>query len=162
MMEKPGPEHAWLEKFVGEWTMEGEGFMGPDQPPMKFSGTESGRSIGGMWVQLEGKGVSPGGTPTTSIMTLGYSTAKKQYVGTWIGSMMSHLWQYTATLEEGGKALPLKSEGPVMEPGQEGKTAMYTDRITWENDDHRVLTSTMVGADGKEVTFMTAHYRRVK
>ena len=54
-------EHHWLERFVGEWEYEGEAIMGPDQPPMKWKGTESVRSIGGLWVQGEGTGEMPGG-----------------------------------------------------------------------------------------------------
>ena len=47
MMAEPQQEHRWLERFLGEWTYEAEAVMAPGQPPMKSSGTESVRSLGG-------------------------------------------------------------------------------------------------------------------
>jgi hypothetical protein len=46
MEAKPQKEHEWLHKLVGEWSFEGECGMGPDQPPMKSTGTETVRSAG--------------------------------------------------------------------------------------------------------------------
>src|SRR5215207_10023673 len=50
MNAEPKPEHRWLQQFVGEWTFETEAVMGPDQPPMKYTGTESVRTLGDLWV----------------------------------------------------------------------------------------------------------------
>ncbi len=36
-------EHQWLRRLVGEWTVEGEASMGPEQATQKYSGTESVR-----------------------------------------------------------------------------------------------------------------------
>jgi hypothetical protein len=38
--------------------------------------------------------------------------------------------------------------------------AKYKDVVEFKSDDHRILSSHMLGDDGKWVTFMTAHYRR--
>ena len=56
-MEKPEPssEHLWLQRLVGEWSVESECLTGPDQPPMKWTGTETGRSLGGLWTVGPGK-----------------------------------------------------------------------------------------------------------
>ncbi len=40
------PEHQWLQKFVGEWETEAEGTAGPDQPPIKMTGNDSGSKAG--------------------------------------------------------------------------------------------------------------------
>jgi Protein of unknown function (DUF1579) len=87
-------EHRWLERLVGEWTFESEAIMGPGQEPVKSTGSQSTHSIGGLWVQSDGTCEMPGGGPTTMVITLGYDTAKKRFVGTFIGSMMTNLWVY--------------------------------------------------------------------
>jgi hypothetical protein len=73
MKTEPQKEYQWLQKLVGEWTYESEAMMGPDKPSMKSQGTESVRSLGGLWVLGEGQGEMPdcGGLANT-IMTLGY------------------------------------------------------------------------------------------
>src|SRR4051794_10167339 len=99
--------------------------MGPDQPPSKFTGTDRVRTLGGLWVVCEGQGAMPGGGMATMIMTLGHDPAKKRFVGTFIGSMMTHLWLYDGGLDQAGKVLTLDAEGPnFTEPG---KTAKYQD-----------------------------------
>jgi hypothetical protein len=54
--------------------------------------------------------------------------------------------------------LTLDSEGPSMKG--DGTLAKYQDAIEVKSDDHRVLTSRVLGEDGKWTLFMTAHYRR--
>ncbi|CDY76458.1 hypothetical protein BGLT_05537 [Caballeronia glathei] len=158
MKVEPQKEHAWLQKLLGDWTAKGEAVMEPGQPPQQWETTEHVRSIGDVWVQCEGEGEMPDGDPATTVMTLGYDTQKKQFVGTFIGSMMTNLWVYEGSLDADGRTLTLSAEGPDF--GNEGKYAQYRDVIAFENDDHRTLTSYMLDADGKWNPFMTAHYRR--
>jgi hypothetical protein len=100
----------------------------------------------------------PGIGAATTMMTLGYDPQKKRYVGTWIGSMMTHLWVYDGELDTAERVLTLDSEGPAMTG--EGKMAKYKDVIEFKSNDHRVLTSHVLGDDGKWHGFMTANYRR--
>jgi hypothetical protein len=160
MKETPQKEHQWLEKLVGEWTFEVESTMGPDQPPIKSEGTESVRSLGGYWILGEGQGGMPGGGSATTILTLGYDPQKKRYVGTWIGSMMSHMWVYDGTLSADGSMLTLDTEGPSM--SGDGTLARYQDIIEFKSDDYRILAAQTLDGDGKWNRFMTAHYRRKK
>ena len=160
---EPQKEHQWLQQLVGEWTSEAEMVMGPDKPTMKSQGTESVRSLGGLWTVAEGQGEMPGGGTATMILTLGYDPQKKRFVGTWVGSMMTHLWVYDGWLDESGKVLTLEADGPKMGPeGPAEGTAKYRDVIELKSDDHRVLTSHTLGDDGQWNHFMTAHYRRKK
>lgn len=76
-MPMPAAEHAWLEKFVGEWVTKSEAKMGPDQPPLQCSGTLSSRMLGGFWVLNEMKG-DMAGEPMTGVQTIGYDEAKKK------------------------------------------------------------------------------------
>jgi hypothetical protein len=160
MKIEPQEQHRWLQRFVGEWTYEAEAVMKPGEPPVKSVGTESVRSLGGLWIVAEGQGEMPGGGPATTIMTLGYDPQKKRYVGTWIGSMMANLWVYDGALDASGNVLALETEGPDM--AARGKTAKYKDVIELKSSDHRVMTSHMLGEDGKWHDFMTANYRRKK
>jgi hypothetical protein len=165
MFAEPQKEHCWLQKLIGEWTYEHEANMGPDKPPQKLTGTESVRSLGGLWVLLEGQGECPGHGIGRTLMTLGYDPAKKRYIGAWVGSMMTHMWIYNGQLDPTGKVLTLDCEGPSWTPeGKivEGKTAKYQDIIEFKSDDHRVLRSQSLGDDGKWTQFMEAHYRRRK
>ena len=99
------PEHHWLQKLVGEWTYEHEMAMEPGGPLQKFTGTETVRTLGGFWVLCEGRGEMPGGGEAVTVMTLGYDPAKKRYVGTFIGSMMSYLWLYDGELDAAANKL---------------------------------------------------------
>jgi hypothetical protein len=159
MMAEPQKEHRWLQKLVGEWTSEAE-MMEPGKPPEMVKGTESVRSLGGLWFLAEGQGEMPGGGEATMLMTLGYDPQTKRYVGTWIGSMMTHLWIYDGELDAAERVLTLNAEGPSM--AGDGKMAKYKDVIEVKSDDHRVLTSHVLGDDGNWQHFMTANYRRKK
>jgi hypothetical protein len=150
-------EHRWLERLVGEWTSEMEAVMKPGDPPQTFTGTESVRSLDGLWVLCEGR---PGGGTSTTIMTLGYDPAKQRVLGTFIGSMSTHMWVYEAELDPAGDVLTLNTEGPAYP--DETRTAKYTDTIEFRGDDHRVLTSRVQGEDGTWQQVMEVHYRRTK
>jgi hypothetical protein len=158
MQAEPQQEHKWLEQLLGDWTSEMEASMAPGEPPQVFKGTESVRSIGGLWTVAETRGEMPGGGTSKMIMTLGYDPAKKRFVGTFIGSMMTHMWIYDGTLE--GNVLTLDTQGESF--AGDGRMAKYQDIIEIKSPDHRTLTSQMQGEDGTWTHFMTAHYRRVK
>ncbi|MCL4854654.1 MAG: DUF1579 family protein [Bryobacteraceae bacterium] len=155
---EPQKEHQWLQKLAGEWTFEVEATMAPGQPPVKSTGTEVVRPLGGFWILAEGHGEMPGGGPATTIVTLGYDPQKKRFVGTFIGSMMSNLWVYDGELDAAERVLTLDAEGPHM--AVKGKLAKYKDIIEIKSDDHRILRSEMLGDDGKWQEIMTMHYRR--
>jgi hypothetical protein len=157
-MAEPQAEHRWLQRLVGEWTCEGEAIMEPGTPPVKFESTESVRSLEGLWIVAEGHGEMPGCGSATMIMTLGYDPQKERFVGTFIGSMMTHLWLYNGSLDATEKVLTLDTEGPSMT--SEGEMAKYRDVIEIKSDSHRVQTSHVLDEDGNWQQFMTAHYRR--
>jgi hypothetical protein len=159
MHTEPQQQHRWLERLVGEWTSEMECSMGPDQPPMKSRGVEVVRSLGGLWTIGEGEGEIPGGGTAKSIMTLGYDPRIDRYLGTFVASMMAHLWVYNGSLDAAERVLTLDTEGPDF---TQQKTAKYQDIIEFVDDDHRILTSRVQGDDGEWTHFMTAHYHRKK
>ena len=121
-------------------------------------GVEVVRSLGGLWIVAEGEGEMPGGGTAKTIMTLGYDP-RRRYVGTFVASMMTHLWVYNGSLDASEKVLTLDTEGPDF---TSQKMAKYQDCIEFVDDDHRIMTSRVLGDDGNWHHFMTAHYRRKK
>ena len=163
-MQAPEPQkqHRWLlQHFVGEWTYEGEADMGGQIS--RSAGTETVRPVGELWVVAEGRGTMPGGAPATSLLTLGYDPQRGQFVGTWIGSMMTELWSYdSGTLDPAEKVLTLECDGPSFDDAERaaGKTSRYRDVMELRSDRHRVLSSFVRSDDGTWMQFMTSHYRR--
>ena len=155
----PLKEHEWLQQFVGEWESTSEMVAGPDQPPQQGTSTESVRAIGGYWIVAETHGNFMD-TQVTGIMTLGYDTLKRQYIGTWIDSTNSYCWLYTGQLDATENILTLETEGP--NPFQPGNTARYRDVVEFTDADHRILTSSALDGSGNWVTFLTAKYQRKK
>lgn len=158
MTPEPQKEHEWLAELVGEWASEMDCSMGLDRPRQRFKGKESVRSLGGLWTLGEGQGEMPGGSTGRTLMTLGFDPAKGRFVGSFIGSMMTHQWLYDGALDETGTALILDSEGPSM--SGDGSLSAYRDIMTIVGPDHRILTSSVPDGNGGWTEFMTAHYRR--
>jgi hypothetical protein len=153
-------QHTWLHQLVGEWRVEGEADCGPDQPAMKSEGSERVRLLGDNWVLCEGSGTMGGG-PALTQMTLGYDPAKGHFVGTFIGSMMNHLWIYhRGALDAGQRSLALDAEGPAFE-GPPGTMAQFRDVIEVVSRDERLLHGHVQGPDGQWIRFMTTRYTRI-
>lgn len=160
MKIEPLKEHLWLQRMIGDWDMEAECVMGPDQPPTKTRSFEQVKSVGNLWVLGEGEGEMPGGGTALSRMTLGYDPQKGRFVGTFIASVMSNLWVYDGKLDATGKVLTLDCEGPSF--AGDGTLAKYQDIIEMKSENHRVMTSQVQGPDGEWTQFMTANYHRKK
>lgn len=157
MHTEPQKQHQWLDQLIGEWTSDVECSMGPDQPPSKTHGTEVIQSLGGLWIIAEGVSEMPDGNAGKTIMTLGFDPQRDRFVGTFIGTMMTHLWVYNGSLDVTEKVLTLDTEGPNF---NESRMTKYKDIIEFVSDDHRIMTSQILGEDGNWLQFMTAHYRR--
>jgi hypothetical protein len=154
MKVEPRAEHHWLQRLVGEWTGESDS-KDPDgnsMPPW----TETGSTIGDIWVVLEGEGALSDGSPSKTRMQLGFDPEKGRFIGTWIGSMMGHMWIYDGALD--GDVLTLDTEGPDF--SAKGKTARYRDIVELLGHDRRVLRSEMQDDDGQWREIMRADYRR--
>lgn len=147
--------HRWLDKLVGEWSYE-MSFDMPDGSHATSSGTETVRSMGGYFVIGEAEGPMPGMDKATSVMTVGFNRKSNHYTGTWICSMMDHMW-----ISEGdrvGDKLSLYSEGPDCQ--DPSKTMKSLDVIEFINENERTLTGHAF-RDGKWQPMMRCHYKRV-
>jgi hypothetical protein len=152
----PQKEHGWLKQLAGEWETECEMVMEPGKPSVKKKGTESTRVLGAFWAVSEYKGDFMG-TPFTGLMTVGYDSEGKKFIGTWVCSMCDRMCKYEG--EADGKTLTLNTEGP--NPAT-GKLVKMKDVIELKGNDHKVMTSSMQTEDGKWVTFMTLNAKRKK
>jgi hypothetical protein len=150
-------EHEWLQRLVGEWICEGEGWGEPGKPPMKWTGTETVRPLGAVWIVAEGRSEMAGEDPGITMMTLGFDPTRDRFIGTFAGSMMTHLWVYEGALDVTGTVLTLDTEGPTMDGGGMAK---FKDAIEIKSDGHRVMTSHMLDKEGIWRQLMTLTYRR--
>lgn len=100
----------------------------------------------------------PSGAPMTSILSLGFNPQTKRFVGTWLGSMMAHLWVYDGSFGDNENILNLDSEGPDF--STQGQMAKYRDAIEFKSADHRTLTAYVLGEDGTWSQMMTSNYYR--
>ena len=155
---EPQKQHRWLKRFLGEWTYESEMPAQGGQPAHKVTGIERVRAIGDLWVVGESNGEMPGAGPATSVITLGYDPDRKRFVGTWIGSMMTHMWVYDGELDPAERVLTLTSQGPSM--SGDGTMSTYQDVVEFKNDNHRVLTARVRNNNGTWQEFMTMEFRR--
>lgn len=157
MFGQPQAEHQWLEQLVGTWTVETTCQAASETQPQIVNGQLVCRSLGGLWFALEGTTPNPDGAPWTTIMTLGYDPRQGKYVGTFIGSMMTHQWVYVGEVDQSGSRLVLDCRGPKMEG--EG-LANYRDTIEIKSPDEYTLSSEIEQDDGTWNHFMTAIHRR--
>ena len=148
--------HRWLEQLLGDWHVRTAGSDG--KPDGSGPWTEHVRSLEGLWIVCEGQGTMPGGSFGQTLMTLGFNPQTKRYVGTWVGSMMSHMWIYDGELDADGTSLSLHCEGPDFE--NPGRTMRYRDVITLAGPSRRLLTAQAQTADGNWKDLMTAEYLR--
>ncbi|XZE45173.1 DUF1579 domain-containing protein [Pirellulaceae bacterium SH467] len=158
MFAKPQGEHLWLEQLVGTWRFRHTCKM-PDGSESTESGTMVCRTLHSMWFLAESSGdVSSDTTPWSNLLTVGFDTEKKEYVGTFISSMMSSIWSYRGTMDEFGKKLDLYTEGPKFDGTGIGK---YRDTIVYVDPDNWLFLSALQGDDGDWVQFMESEQKRV-
>ena len=150
-------EHEWLQQYVGEWDVTSETRMEPGAAPTRTTSTESARSIGPLWVVVEGSADSDG-VASSSVLTLGYDPDEESFVGTWIDSVTPYLWTFTGQLDDTKKVLTLETEGPRW--GVIGTRAKYRERHEFVDADHRTTASSIQNDDGSWFTFLRTDCRR--
>jgi hypothetical protein len=156
---KPVKEHDLLKQFAGEWETTAESVGAPGMPGMKCTGKINAKMLGGFWVVSEVE-TDMMGTKINAIQTIGYDEKSKKYVGTWVDSMLNHLWKLEGTLDPTGRILTLEADGPNLL--EDGKTAKFRDVFEFKSKDEIATTSQMQGEDGEWITFMTGTAKRKK
>lgn len=141
---KPDKEHEWLQKaLVGSWEGEGQCMIEPGKT-VKCKGTETCKAVGSYWVVSDIKGEFSG-TQMTGVMTLGYDSNRKVFIGSWIDSTSGHLYKYTGSIDSAGKVLTLESEGP--NPKEPDMMMKMKDVITFKSDTEKEAKSYVQDGD---------------
>jgi uncharacterized protein YndB with AHSA1/START domain len=157
-MTPPTELHGWLHRMLGEWRFETECAGPQGGPPMKNRGIERVRSLGGYWVVGESEGECPmGGGLARMVITMGYDVVAKRFRGSWVGSMMGHMFVYDGMLDLATSTLSLDTDGPSF-TGQ--GTARYRDIVQLVSDSERLVTGHLVASDGSLTELMRSTFRR--
>ena len=147
---------AWLKQFAGTWeTVSVQ--PGAADGAAGQAATMTSRAIGQNWIVNEYRG-EIGAVKFQAIQTIGYDTAKKQFTGTWVDSMLSHTWHYKGSLDASGKKLTLEAEGPDWT--DMSKMRQYRDTYEIKSQNEIAGTSQMMNDDGEWETFMTSTITR--
>lgn len=158
---KPGPQHRFLERLLGEWVVTSSAHhpgYDADDPDKQWR--ETVRTLGGIWFVAESGGLMPNGERGQMMITLGFDAKAGRYVGSWVGSMMDTLWLYSGWVEPDGNTLILEAEGPSF--SDPSKTELYRDTITFLDADHRRFTGAVRQADGTFKEFMRDDMKRLR
>ena len=76
---KPGPEHKWMDYFVGRWAIEGEIKGSPFGPAGRFTSTEDAEwAPGGLFLLMHWDWKGPDGQ-AKGLTVMGYNATQKVY-----------------------------------------------------------------------------------
>ncbi len=151
---QPTPEHEQLMKAVGEWNVKGKFFMGPDQPPMETTGTETVTAFGPFWIESVYRSEFMG-MPFEGHGGATYDPSAKQYVTTWRDTMSSMAFHMTGQLEGD----TMTCTGMVASCQGDGD-ALHRSVETGVGSDNRTFTMYMTPPGGEEVKMMELTYTR--
>ncbi len=152
----PQPEHALLRRFVGEWSFVKKAVPADGKSAIVGRGEISARMVGDFFALCQWKG-DLYGTDFEAVQTLGYSITKKQYVGTWIDSILSHLWHFEGEANKAGNKVVVIAEGP----GPGDGTAEFKETYDFRSPDEIVITGEMKQGN-QWIPFMTTELKRTK
>jgi Protein of unknown function (DUF1579). len=135
----------WLDRMLGEWTLEGRSV--PDDPAQERTGVESVVRLGA-WIVVEGEDYR---------FQLASDPATGRVTGDFVHWQHPQLWTYDGAVEADG-ALHLHSRGPDM-AGAGGETD-YVDVFEIVSADERRSIGRVRGQDGSWRDFSRTSYRR--
>ena len=155
---QPAEQHKQLLKLVGKWNLAFKSWMDPKAPPMESTGTAEGKALlGDRFVQTTVNSTMMG-KPFTGIGISGYDKAKKKFVGTWMDSMGTGIYQMEGTADAAGKVITSHMTGTDAVTGKPSRMRIVG---RWESDD-KLVEEFHEKKGGKEVKMMEITYTRAK
>ena len=156
---RPGPEHKYLEPFVGRFRAKVTIHMGPGQP-MESTGimTNSFR-LGGLYLFQDYVGdKSEGPSPSFEGQGYwGYNTSAKKYEGFWVDNASTMMQLERGEVDASGKVWTMHGEFTHPATGQPIKKRSV---ITLIDHDRNRMESYFTSPDGGERQTMTIEYQR--
>jgi len=101
-----------------------------------------------------------GGMPFSSLSILGYDASKEAFVGTYVDSLQTQMWNASGQLDEAQRVLRMEAEGPSYD--DPGKTTSFREEVELMGEGKRRTTSFMLGADGTWSVYMTVTAQRIE
>ena len=154
-MPEPTAEHTMLLENVGTWNVDCTYFMGPGEP-MRVQAKETVEALGGFWTVslFESEFM---GMPFAGRATSGYDPKAGKWVGTWIDTMMPHMFVMEGDLDPETRVLTMHCQGPAPMTGE-----MIPYRSTAEclEDGTRRFEMFMTLPDAGEVKMFSYVYTR--
>ena len=156
-MEAPAPEHANLQKMVGEW--EGTITMTmPGMPEMKSDAKETVRSNGPFWTTSDFHSEFMG-MPYHGHGCHGYSPEMGKFRSTWIDNFSTGIVVSEGKMvgDEGGHTLRSEFMNPMN--GESEKIRMVTRYV---DEDNHIFEYYVTNPAGQEFRQMVIEYTRLK
>lgn len=157
---EPTSEHLFLMQLLGDWDLESEFVMGPDQPPQRSTGTQTTRALGSLWTLGEMESSMPDDQPMRSLMTLGFDPDLGKFVGSFVSECMTFQWLYKGSLDTARRVLTLDAEGPSF--SGDGRMVKYQDIIEVVDKDSYLFSSQYRDENGNWIKFMNGKHSRKK
>ena len=154
-LPEPTPEHESLLGVVGTWTVDCTYFMAPGEP-MKVQAKETIEALGRFWtVSLFESDFM--GLPFAGRATTGFDPKRGKWVGTWVDSMMPHMFVMEGERDAESGIVTMHCDGPAPMTGD-----MVPYRSTTENlaDGRRRFEMFMTLPEAGEVKMFSYVYTR--
>lgn len=137
---RPGPNHRFLERFLGTWETGTRIFMGPEPTPAEKGTVTGSWLMEGRWLKLEGTGSMMGMTVRTFTL-LGYDNFKQSFVSSAVSSADTAMNEAEGDLDPSGEVLLMYGTLDEYLTGEHDKMVKYVyrfhgpDRFTLEIHD---------------------------
>lgn len=158
----PGPEHAQMAKFAGDWNMVGKMWMDPTAPPQETSGKVTWKMVmdGRYMVEkVEGQPMFPGAPNFAGMNICGFNNVTKKHFFAWIDNASTGLMYGEGVSTDGGKTIEYFSECPDCMTGKMTKNKSIMRHVSLDEVQFEMFSQ---GPDGGWVKNFESTYTRAK
>ncbi|MCG6964765.1 MAG: DUF1579 domain-containing protein [Acidobacteria bacterium] len=153
----PGPQHQWLAKMAGTWSLEVKSWMDPKAPPTVSTGDATMKmTMDGRYLKEKVNGTMMG-APFQGLGFTGYDNIIKRYVSVWMDNMSTGIMRSEGAYDEATHTMTMT--GTYVDPVS-GKTKTMKGTSRYEGDNRVVFTYYDTTPDGTEYKSMEITYTR--